>query len=175
MRPMAPRPGDQGLVISTLLMAALAAGLFAYVTWRGEGRALAGAQTGLAQFARVLPLVVCAFLCIGLLPQALPRDWVVRWLGDQTGWRGLLLGTVAGAIAPGGPLIQASLAGGLVQAGAGIGVIVAFLAAGVLWNLPLLPLEAAFLGWRFVFINLAATFSVPPLAGWLAQGIARLW
>lgn len=159
----------QGLIISTVVMAVLAAGLFSLAYARGQGVCLQGTRRGLTMMVQVLPLLVMAFLVIGLFSVVVPRDFLVRWVGDSTGLRGVLIGTLCGGVFPGGPLIHTIAAAGFLKAGAGIGAIVAFLTAGLLWGIPLLPLEIGIIGWRVTAIHLASTFFFPPVAGMIAH------
>jgi len=164
-----------GIFISTALMAAVA-GIVLYLGYgRGHGEHLLGVRNGMGAFAKVLPLLLLTFIVIGMLPILIPPEWVKRWIGVESGVRGLLAGTVAGGVAPGGPLIQAVIAAGLFKSGAGLGTIVAFLTAVMLWGLALVPVEAGVLGWKIVIVRVACTFFFPPIAGWLAQTLFSGW
>ena len=83
--------------------------------------------------------------------------------------RGILIGTLAGAFAPGGPYVSLPIVAGFLRAGAGTGTMVAFLTGWSLWAFSRLPMEVAILGWRFTLIRLASTFFFPPIAGLLAH------
>jgi uncharacterized membrane protein YraQ (UPF0718 family) len=100
---------------------------------------------------------------------------ILEWAGAESGTRGIMIGTVAGAIAPGGPVIQSILAAGLIKSGAGIGTIVAFLTSGAIWALFLVPVEIGILGPRVVMIKLLSSFFVPPIAGFIAQAVFGNW
>jgi len=156
------------VLASTLIMAGLALGLLVAASMRGMSP-LTGTRQGLGLMLRVLPLLVCAFVFIGTLPLVLPRDAVVRWLGDSSGWRGLVVGTLAGAVSPGGPLVQSGIAAGLLRSGASVGTVVAYLSGGMLWGLALVPVEVGLLGGKIVLARFLSTFFFPPIAGWLAQ------
>jgi uncharacterized membrane protein YraQ (UPF0718 family) len=92
-----------------------------------------------------------------------------RWVGQESGLRGILIGTLAGGIAPGGPYVSLPLAAGLLRSGASIGTMVAFLTGWSLWAVSRLPMEVGILGWKLTFIRLACTFFFPPIAGIIAQ------
>ncbi|MCX7018331.1 MAG: permease [Candidatus Sumerlaeota bacterium] len=163
------------MIISTALMAVAAAIVLVLGYGRGHGEHLLGVKNGMGVFLQVLPLLALTFIVIGTLPILIPREWVVKWIGTESGARGLLAGTVAGGLAPGGPLIQSIIAAGLFKSGAGLGTIVAFLTAGMLWGLALLPVEAGVLGWKIVAARFACSFFFPPIAGWLAQTLFSGW
>ncbi|MEJ2219174.1 MAG: permease, partial [Gemmatimonadota bacterium] len=81
---------------------AIALGALAYLQG-GWGHVLAG----LAGTGRLLletsVLIVAAFVLAGLIQVMISRELVSRWLGAESGWRGLLIGGLAGALIPGGP------------------------------------------------------------------------
>jgi len=83
--------------------------------------------------------------------------------------RGILLGTVAGGLSPGGPYVNIPTVAALLHSGAGAGTTVAFLTSWSLWAITRLPMEVGLLGWRFTAIRLASTFFFPPVAGLIAQ------
>jgi uncharacterized membrane protein YraQ (UPF0718 family) len=62
------------------------------------------------------------------------------------------------------------IAAALLQAGAGMGVLVAFVSAKNIWSVTRLPLEFALLGPRLTVIRVVVTSILPPLLGILAEG-----
>lgn len=156
------------LLASTLIMAAIAAALFAFAWSRDGAQAAAqGGTIGFRRLVQVLPLLVFAFLATGLIESLIPRELFARWVGAESGYRGIMLGSLAGAIAPGGPLVQAGIAAGFLKGGAALAPVVAFLVAGELWGFTLIPIEVGLLGWKVYLTRLAFTFFVPPMAGLL--------
>ena len=117
----------------------------------------------------ILPLLVCAFVVAGMAQVLLPKEMLSRWVGAESGWRGLFLGTVAGGLTPGGPYVSLPIVGALLKAGAGTGTMVAFLTGWSLWAVARLPMEVGILGWKFTLVRVASTFFFPPIAGWIAQ------
>jgi uncharacterized membrane protein YraQ (UPF0718 family) len=99
----------------------------------------------------------------------MPHDLISKWVGAESGMRGILIGTVAGGLSPGGPYVSLPIAVGLLRSGAGVGTMVAFLTGWSLWAIARLPMEVGILGWKFTFIRLASTFIFPPIAGWIAN------
>jgi uncharacterized membrane protein YraQ (UPF0718 family) len=162
------------MLIPTLIMAALALLFFVLAYRRGGGQHIAGMRMAWTTLIETLPLLVFSFIVAGLVQVLLPRDLVSRWVGTESGARGLLIGTVAGALTPGGPYVSFPVIAGLLNAGAGVGTMVAFLSGWSLWAFSRLPLEVGIVGWRFTLIRLASTFFFPPLAGLLAQALTRL-
>ncbi len=159
------------MLVPTLIMAALAVALVVAGLLRGQGEHVTGLKAGAGMTIQVLPLLVCAFIVAGMVQVLIPGETVARWIGAESGMRGIWIGTVAGGLTPGGPYISLPVVAGLLRAGAGVGTLVAFLTAWSLWSVARLPMEVGLLGWRFTAIRLACTCFFPPIAGWLAHVI----
>ncbi|MBN2282338.1 MAG: permease [Deltaproteobacteria bacterium] len=157
------------MLIPTIIMAVLAVGLFALAYARGEGQHTAGLKLAAAMTIQILPLLFFAFIVAGLVQVLLPHDMLSRWVGAESGIRGIIIGTIAGGFSPGGPYVSLPIAAGLLQSGAGVGTMVAFLTGWSLWAVSRIPMEVGILGWKFTIIRLATTFFFPPIAGLIAQ------
>ena len=157
------------MLIPTIIMGLLALTLLIIGYFRGQEEHLSGLRSAWDMTLQILPMLICAFIVAGMLQVFLPQELVSRWVGAESGARGLLLGTVAGALTPGGPYVSLPIATGLLRAGASVGTMVAFLTGWSLWAVTRLPLEVGVLGWRLTLIRFASTFFFPPIAGWAAQ------
>ena len=155
------------MLIPTLVMAAIAVVVFVLAYQKGvHGEGLRSFWTMLWQ---IMPMLIFAFLVAGLLPRLIPQEIISRWVGAESGWRGILIGSLLGGISPGGPFVSMPLAAGLLRTGAGIGTMVAFITGWSLLAFTRLPMEISILGWKFVAIRLACTFFFPPIAGFIAS------
>lgn len=157
----------------TMVLLVLVAFLLAWATWRqgGVDAVLSGLERGGATLWSVALLLVAAFLTAGLTQVLVSREIIDRWLGAQSGWRGILLACLAGGLIPGGPYVYYPIAGALLQAGAGLGVLIAFVIAKNLWSITRLPMEFALLGPRLTIIRYLLTLAVPPILGFLAEAL----
>ncbi len=159
------------MLIPTIVMGTLALTLFIVGYIRGQEEHLTGLKLAWTMTLQILPLLVFAFIVAGMVQALLPKDLISKWVGVESGMRGLFVGTLAGALAPGGPYVSLPIAAGLLRSGAGIGTMVAFLTGWSLWAVSRLPMEVGILGWRLTLIRLASTFFFPPIAGWIAQAL----
>ena len=148
--------------------------LLAGAAWLSGGweLVLAGVVGGVRTLLLVAPLLLCAFLIAGLIQVLLTQEKIAYWLGEGSGWRGIFLACISGALLPGGPYVYYPIAVTLLRAGASLGVVVAFISAKNVWSVVRLPLEFALLGPRLTVARLLTTFLVPPLLGFLAQALA---
>ena len=153
-------------------MGALAV-IFLFIGYsKGQGQHIAGMRSALNMTVQILPLLIFAFIVAGMVQVLVPQELLSKWVGVESGMRGILIGTVAGALAPGGPYVSLPVAAGLLQAGAGVATMVAFLTGWSLWAVSRLPMEVGIMGWEFTLIRIASTFFFPPIAGLIAQVIA---
>jgi uncharacterized membrane protein YraQ (UPF0718 family) len=159
------------MLIPTAVMGVLALVLLAVAYRRGEGQWAEGLKAAGVMLVEILPLLVFAFVVAGMAQVLLPRELLSRWVGEESGWRGLFLGTVAGGLAPGGPYISLPIVAALLKSGASMGTMVAFLTGWSLWAVGRLPMEVGILGWKFTLVRVASTFFFPPIAGWIAQTV----
>ena len=159
------------MLIPTIIMAVIALALLIIGYQRGGGEHLLGLKSGGILLAPILPLLIFAFIIAGMIPVLVPTEVISKWIGAESGIRGILIGTVVGAVMPGGPFVSLPIAAGLLRVGASVGTMVALLAAWSLWAVSRLPLDIAILGWQFTLIRLACTFFFPPIAGLIANAL----
>lgn len=157
------------MLIPTIIMAALAIFLLAIGYAKGEAQHIQGLNSGLKMIVQIIPLLLFAFIVAGMVQVLLPQELLSRWIGEESGLKGILIGTLAGGLTPGGPYVSLPVVAGLLKAGAGVGTLVAFLTAWSLWAVARLPMEIGILGWKFTFVRLACTFFFPPIAGFIAH------
>ena len=159
------------MIIPTIIMGVLAVTLLFIGYSKGEGQHIRGLKASLKMTIEILPLLIFAFIMAGMIQALLPREMLSKWIGEESGIKGILLGTMAGGLTPGGSYVSLPLAAGLLRAGAGVGTMVAFITGWSLWAVSRLPMEIGILGWKFTVVRLATTFFFPPIAGFLAQTI----
>jgi uncharacterized membrane protein YraQ (UPF0718 family) len=157
------------MLVPTVVMGALAVALLTIGYLKGQGQHISGLKSALTMTAEILPLLVCAFIVAGMVQVLLPRELLSKWVGAESGLRGIFIGTVAGGFSPGGPYVSLPIVAGLLRSGASVGTMVAFLTGWSLWAVSRLPMEVGILGWRFTSIRIACTFFFPPIAGLLAH------
>lgn len=157
------------MLIPTIIMALLALIFLTVGYSQGQGQHITGLKSALRMTIQILPLLIFAFIVAGMVQALLPRELLSKWIGEESGMRGILIGTLAGGLTPGGPYVSLPLAAGLLRSGAGVGTMVAYITAWSLWAAGRLPMEIGIMGWKFTLARLACTFFFPPIAGFLAQ------
>jgi len=158
-----------GMLIPTVIMGVIAIALLFIGYQKGGGEHILGLKSAGYLLIQITPLLIFAFIIAGMIQVLIPHEMISRWIGAESGLRGLLIGTVMGGVAPGGPYVSLPIAAGLLRVGANVGTMVAFLTAWSLWAVTRLPMEVGLLGWKFTLIRLACTFFFPPIAGLIAN------
>ncbi len=156
---------------STALIATLVA-ISATLVYRRDG--LPG-LTGIFShdvelFGGILPRMLAGCTLGAFVSEMLPQDKVSRALGANSGFRGLVVGTVFGALLPGGPFTAYPVASALLTIGADFGAVIAMVTSWVLigygraisWELPILGTD--FTIWRII-----TCLPIPVLAGALGR------
>jgi uncharacterized membrane protein YraQ (UPF0718 family) len=132
-------------------------------------------SSGTKLFLGVLPNLLLGFALAGFLHVLLPSEWIVKWMGHESGIRGLFAGTLAGTLTPGGPFTHFPILASFLTKGAGVGPVCAYIAAWALlgvnrflvWELPIL-------GSQIALARLFSSLWFPPLIGWLGSTIHRM-
>lgn len=170
---MTAKGRKNGMLISTGIFAVLAVILLSVGYRNGQGQHIAGIKISATMIVQVLPLLFFAFLVAGMVQVLIPKELILKWVGAEAGFKGILIGSIAGGLTPGGPFVNLPLAAGLYRSGAGVGTMVAFITGWSIYALARLPLEIGILGWRLTAIRIASTFMFPPLAGIIAHVVFR--
>ncbi len=116
------------------------------------------------------PRFLLGLLLVGFLTVLAPREAVARVLGEGSGFKGLLIAALAGALLPGGPWVIMPLVLMIARAGADAGACVALVVAWsslglnrmLVWEIPFLGFEVAGLRWL-------AALPLPIIAGLLIR------
>jgi uncharacterized membrane protein YraQ (UPF0718 family) len=152
---------------ATAILIALALILLTYAWSRRDGSHTRGLEMGWATLKRTLPLLLVAFAIVGYVETLAPQELVSQWIGPDSGWTGLVIGTVAGMLMPGGPYVIFPLIAAIYSSGAGLGPTLAMITSWSSLALLSVSFELPFLGWRFSLVRLSIGLLVPPLVGLL--------
>ena len=157
------------MLIPTIIMGVIAVALLYIAYQRGGGEHVVGLKSAGNLLVQILPLLIFAFIVAGMIQVLIPRELIAKWVGVESGLRGILIGSVLGGLMPGGPMTSLPVAAGLLRVGASIGTMVAFLTGWSLLAFTRLPMEIGIMGWKFALIRLACVFFFPPIAGLIAN------
>ncbi len=157
------------MLIPTIIMGVIAAVLLFIGYQKGGGEHILGLKSAGNLLLQITPLLIFSFIVAGMVQHLIPTEIISKWIGAESGFRGILIGTAIGGFMPGGPYVCLPIAAGLLRVGASVGTMVAFITAWSLLAVTRLPMEIGIMGWKFTLIRLACTFFFPPIAGLIAN------
>lgn len=157
----------------TLILMLLFALILTVIAYRkAPGLPLEGLKAGTKLFLGIFPVMAVAFIAAGMIDQVLPREIITQWVGDESGLKGLIIGTLGGCITPGGPFVQFPLVATLLKAGAGVAPLMAFITAWSLTSINrFLVWEVPLLGWQLAGARILASMFIPIVLGVLTRFI----
>ena len=126
-------------------------------------------------FVEMILILPAVMVLMGLFTVFVPKDLVVRYLGRESGLRGIFIAILMGAL-PTGPLyIAFPIASALLKKGARVSNIVVFLTAWSCIKLPQELVELEFLGFRFMLARLVLTVIFAIFMGLAIEWIIKRW
>ena len=155
------------MLIPAIVMGILAV-VLVFISYQ-KGVHIQGLKASGDMLIQIVPLLVLAFIVAGMIQTLIPQETISKWVGAESGFRGILIGSVIGGLMPGGPYVSLPIAAGLLRTGASIGTMVALITGWSLLAFSRLPLEIGIMGWKFALIRLACVFFFPPIAGLIAN------
>lgn len=99
-------------------------------------------------FINILPALAGVLALIGLILAVLPPDLITKSLGQNTGFGGMLLTSLFGAITLIPAFVAYPMAASLLDSGAGIMQIAVFVSTLTMVGTVTAPLEAQYFGWK---------------------------
>lgn len=160
-------------LLTMLVMLAIASAVV-FMRQGGDGL-LEGLRGTWSLSARALPVTLLGMALAGMLQIVAPPGVVGRYMGEDSGLLGMVIGMGVGMAIPGGPYVMYPIGNALMTSGAGMGPMAGFVSARNLVTLNrLLVWELPFLGWPFAVTRLIVSFWMPPTTAALAPIIFRL-
>jgi uncharacterized membrane protein YraQ (UPF0718 family) len=154
---------------ATLILVLIALTLVVIAYRQSAEKLKLGVQLGWSTLKRTILVLVLAFIIVGFV-NALETQALVRaWIGPGSGVQGVLIGTVAGMLLPGGPYVVFPLIATLYQSGAGLGPTLAMITSWATIALLTVSFELPFMGGRFSLIRLCLGILVPLAVGFLGN------
>ena len=156
------------IVYAVVLVLAVAAYL------KGDERHILGITEAIKTLLLVLPTLIGAFLIAGYVHVLVPEDVVREWLGEESGFKGVLVGYLAGTLTVGGPFISFPIAASLYHAGGSVRTVTTYITSWALWGGGIIFYEFSILGFRLFTIRMVASIFFPLLAGIIAAFLTKI-
>ncbi|MBT8100845.1 MAG: hypothetical protein KJO82_13905 [Gammaproteobacteria bacterium] len=147
-----------------------ALGLAAYTVARRDTTFANGIRRAIEQATIILPRLIFALLGAGFLVTLIPTEVIVRFLGEESGFTGIMIGSLTGLLVASGPALSFAIAAAFATEGASVPALVAFLTG---WSVfaahRVLIFEIPMFGLHWVRLRMLAVVPLPPIAGALAM------
>ena len=132
------------------------------------------ARLGTLDCIKLLPRILLGVVGSGYIAALLPQETVGHWLGADSGFTGLCIAVIGGALTPGGPVIGFSIGAAAIKGGAGTPQVIAYTTAWalyavqrvVMWEMPVMTS-------RMVLLRTVASLPLPFLAAAIAMLLGR--
>lgn len=136
----------RGFIITVVVM-----GIFTLINYQTGMRAI---NISIYQFWQMLMVVPPIFILLGLLDIWVPRETMIKYMGEDSGLKGIVLSIIVGAAAA-GPLYGAfPVAAVFVKKGVKFSNIFVFIGAWSTVKVPMFLFEMTALGARFAITRL---------------------
>jgi uncharacterized membrane protein YraQ (UPF0718 family) len=128
-----------------------------------------GLRDGVVEFLRLLPRICIGVIGSGFIAEVVPKALVAPWLGPDSGFLGVVIATLGGALTPGGPVVGFSIGAAALKSGAGAPQVIAYSTAWALYAIQrLLMWETPMMPPRVVWLRAAVSLPLPFIAAAIA-------
>jgi uncharacterized membrane protein YraQ (UPF0718 family) len=159
---------EKGMIIFTVIVYVL----FAAYSPSTREKTANSLVTGTTSLIRISLLLLSGVFLGSLVGTMIPREIIARMLGQESGFRGILFGTLFGAVMPGGPYVLFPVLASLFASGAAIPPMVAMVFAWQTIALSRIPTDLAYLsevgGQRIIWLRVLLGIPVPLIMGVVA-------
>lgn len=161
----------ESLGLSFLMFALVAASIGALV-WLQQGAEVAtqALASSAQMYMGIFPNFMGAIVIAAFVPSLIPRAFMEKIMGEESGLKGMTIATGAAMVTPGGPMTSFPLLLALRKAGAGVSPLVTYVTAWstmglqriLIWEMPLLGVD-------FAIVRLLSSAPLGFLAGFLCR------
>lgn len=117
-----------------------------------------GIKRGLNMLLKILPVFLNVLIIVSFSLYLVPNELIVRYLGENTGFLGIFLASIIGAVALIPAFISYPLAAILLKQGVSYPVVAAFITTLMMVGIITLPVEIKFFGIRAALARNALSF-----------------
>lgn len=118
-------------------------------------------------FENILPQLLTILIIIGIMLAILTPEQISHLLGNESGWVGVLIASIIGAITLIPGFVAFPLAAALLKSGAGYMQIAAFISTLMMVGIVTMPLEMKYFGKKATFIRNIEAFAFSMIVAFL--------
>ncbi|GAA0182870.1 hypothetical protein SH2C18_51610 [Clostridium sediminicola] len=112
-----------------------------------------GLKKGWMSFKKILPILVPLFMIVGVLLTIITPEIIKTVLGEDSGFIGIILGVLIGAVTFMPPFVAYPLGAELITQGAGYAQIAGFISSVMAVGFVYIPTEIKFFGKKSTFLR----------------------
>lgn len=143
---------------AVILINALAVVFLVFAFFKDREKTRRSIIVAARSFLRILPLVLMIIVIVGLFSSFIPPSEIMKFIGAQAGWSGILAIAALGAVLHIPALVSYPLAAALLQSGATIAPVAAFITTLTMVGIITLPLEIKELGIKLTLLRNSLSF-----------------
>lgn len=132
--------------ISTIILYILAILFLIISLVRDRAKTKMGIKKGFVAFKKIIPILIPLFIVVGVLLTFVTPEIITQVLGEESGWIGVVIGTLLGSIAFMPPFVTFPLAADLLESGAGYPQVAAFVTTLMGVGIVYIQAEKSFFG-----------------------------
>lgn len=133
---------------------------------RGKEDFKHGLIRGVEQVLILVPRMLCALVAAGFVVKLIPTEIISSYLGAESGFIAIVIGTLAGMLIPAGPVVSFSIAAVFANEGASTPALISFITSWSVFALHrVIIFEIPLLGMSFLRMRLLSVIVLPLLAG----------
>ena len=144
--------------VTVISINVIAVGCLVWAALKDRARAWQALVAAGRSFLRLLPTVLLIIVVIGVLFVFAPADQVARFVGEQAGLGGILAISAIGAVLHIPALTSFPMAASLLQKGASLAAVAAFITTLTMVGMVTLPLEIKQLGRKMALLRNGFSF-----------------
>lgn len=131
-----------------------------YGFYRDKDKAIESLKKAAKSLFGILPTVLIIIIIIGLMLGFVPPSEISRFVGEQSGIFGVLLVGAVGAVLHIPALIAFPLAASMLESGATVMAVAAFITTLTMIGMVTLPMEIKILGKKFALLRNGLSFVI---------------
>ena len=139
--------------------------------YKNREKAVMSLKVALKGFIKMLPMVLIIIIGVGLLLGFVPPSTISQFAGEQSGFWGVLIVGMVGAIMFIPALLSFPLAASLLDGGASLSVVVAFITTLTMIGTITLPLEIKELGKKMALLRNGMSFLIAIIIAFIMGAI----
>ncbi|MCG9478951.1 MAG: permease [Actinomycetia bacterium] len=141
-----------------MIINAIAIGWLIFSVLKSKEKTKKSLKIAVKTFAKILPLIIIIIVFIGFLLGFFPADLISNIIGERAGFWGIMITAVLGSILFIPALISFPLAASLLDGGASVMSVAAFITTLTMVGITTLPLELREMGKKMTILRNVLSF-----------------